>query len=181
MPSETYGEDYAFLPKSEALTVAEIERLARLFVRCGVDKIRLTGGEPLLRKDLLELIARLAALEGVRDLTLTTNGWLLADMARDLKRAGLHRITVSVDTLDDATFGKMNGRGYGVAAVLKGVEAALAAGLTPVKTNCVVKRGENDHQIVDNRALHRVHGRGQPQPVAAGARRAVEGSGGAHP
>ncbi len=149
MPSETYGEDYAFLPKSEVLSTAEIERLARLFIRCGVDKIRLTGGEPLLRKDLPELIGRLAALEGVRDLTLTTNGWLLADMAQNLKRAGLHRITVSVDTLDDATFGKMSGRGYSVAPVLKGIDAALAAGLTPLKTNCVVKRGENDHQIVD--------------------------------
>jgi cyclic pyranopterin phosphate synthase len=149
MPIDTYGENYAFLPRNEVLSIREIERLARLFIRCGVEKIRLTGGEPLLRKDLPELIERLAALDGLRDLTLTTNGWLLADLAQDLKRAGLYRISVSVDTLDDATFGKMSGRGYGAGQVLAGIEAALAAGLTPVKVNCVVKRGENDGQVVD--------------------------------
>ena len=149
MPADTYGEDYAFLPREQVLTVAEIERLARLFIRCGVEKIRLTGGEPLLRKDLPDLIGRLSLLDGVKDLTLTTNGWLLADQAQTLKRAGLRRITVSVDTLDDTTFAKLSGRGYGVAPVLKGIDAALSAGLYPVKVNCVVKRGENDHQIVD--------------------------------
>ena len=149
MPSDTFGENYQFLPKPQILTVAEIERLARLFVRCGVSKVRLTGGEPLLRKDLPDLIARLAALEGIDDLTLTTNGWLLADQAQTLKDAGLRRITVSLDTLDEATFGRMSGRGYAPAQVLKGIEAAQAAGLSPVKVNCVVKRGENDGQILD--------------------------------
>ena len=149
MPIDTFGENYQFLPKPQVLTVAEIERLARLFIRCGVNKVRLTGGEPLLRKDLPDLIARLAALDGIDDLTLTTNGWLLADMAQTLKAAGLRRITVSLDTLDEDTFGRMNGRGYSPAPVLAGIDAALAAGLHPVKVNCVVKRGENDGQILD--------------------------------
>jgi GTP 3',8-cyclase len=149
MPIDTYGENYAFLPKSAVLSFEEIERLARLFVRAGVKKIRLTGGEPLVRKGLPDLVGKLAAIDGLADLTLTTNGWLLADQAADLKKAGLQRITVSLDTLDEATFGKMNGRGYGVEPVLKGIDAAIAADLRPIKINCVVKRGENDEQIVE--------------------------------
>jgi cyclic pyranopterin phosphate synthase len=148
MPIEVYGDDYRFAPKSSVLTFEEIERLARLFVRAGIEKIRLTGGEPLLRRGLPDLIARLAAVPGLQDLTLTTNGWFLPQMAADLKRAGLRRITVSVDSLDDAVFGRMNGRGYSVARVLEGIEAARAAGLAPVKVNCVVKRGENEADIV---------------------------------
>ena len=149
MPIDSYGDDYQFLTNGQVLSVAEIERLAGVFVKCGVKKIRLTGGEPLLRKDLPALINRLASLQGLDDLTLTTNGWLLADMAQTLKEAGLRRITVSLDTLDDATFGRMCGRGYGAAAVVKGIDAALATGLNPVKVNCVVKRGENEGQILD--------------------------------
>jgi GTP 3',8-cyclase len=149
MPIDTYGENYPFITNGQVLTIAEIERLARAFVKCGVKKIRLTGGEPLLRKDLPQLVTRLAALAGLDDLTLTTNGWLLADMAQTLKAAGLRRITVSLDTLDDATFGRMSGRGYAAAPVVNGIEAALAAGLNPVKVNCVVKRGENEGHILD--------------------------------
>jgi cyclic pyranopterin phosphate synthase len=148
MPADVYGEDYQFAPKASVLTYEEIERLARLFVRAGVEKIRLTGGEPLVRRDIARLIARLAAIAGLKDLTMTTNGWFLAEMAAELKRAGLHRVTVSVDSLDEAVFARMNGRGYGVKRVLEGIDAALAAGLHPVKVNCVVKRGENEEGIV---------------------------------
>ena len=148
MPVEIYGEDYAFAPKADVLSYEEIERLARLFVRAGAAKIRLTGGEPLVRRDITRLVERLAPIEGLQDLTLTTNGWFLAELAPALKRAGLHRVTVSLDSLDDATFGRMNGRGYGVRRVLDGIDAALAAGLSPVKINCVVKRGENESDIV---------------------------------
>ena len=148
MPAEIYGEDYAFAPKAEMLTYEEIARLARLFVRAGAAKIRLTGGEPLVRRDIAHLVERLAAIEGLKDLTLTTNGWFLAEMAAALKKAGLHRVTVSLDSLDDATFGRMNGRGHGTRRVLDGIDAALSAGLSPVKINCVVKRGENEGDIV---------------------------------
>jgi cyclic pyranopterin phosphate synthase len=149
MPADIYGEDYQFAPKAEVLSYEEIVRLARLFVQSGVEKIRLTGGEPLLRRDITTLIAQMASIPGLKDLTLTTNGWFLAEMAERLKRAGLMRVTVSVDSLDEATFARMNGRGYGLQRVLEGIEAALAAGLTPLKVNCVVKRGENEDGIVD--------------------------------
>ena len=148
MPAEIYGEKYEFLPKPELLTFEEIERLARLFAELGVEKIRITGGEPLLRHGLPELVERLAAIEAVRDLTLTTNGWLLQKQAVSLARAGLDRVTVSLDSHDDATFGKMNGRGFGVGRVLEGIDAAAAAGLSPIKINCVVERGCNEHSIV---------------------------------
>ena len=148
MPAEIYGERYRFLPKPELLSFEEIERLVRIFVPLGVEKIRITGGEPLLRHELPELIERLAPLEGVRDLTLTTNGFLLAAQARSLAAAGLRRITVSLDSDDDETFGRMNGRGHGTARVLEGIEAAAAAGLAPIKINCVVQRGVNEHSIV---------------------------------
>lgn len=149
MPADIFGEDYQFAPKADVLSYEEIVRLARLFVRSGAEKIRLTGGEPLVRRDITELIRRLAAIEGLKDLTLTTNGWFLADMAAGLKAAGLQRITVSVDSLNPAVFAKMNGRGYEPQRVLDGIDAALAAGLSPIKVNCVVKRGENEDSIVD--------------------------------
>jgi cyclic pyranopterin phosphate synthase len=148
MPISVYGEDYEFSPKVEILTFEEIERLAKLFAQCGVNKIRLTGGEPLVRKDLPDLIGRLAAIPGVQDLTLTTNGWFLAQQAQALRQAGLHRVTVSLDSMDDAVFGRMNGRGLGVQRVLEGIAAARAAGLTPVKVNAVIKRSENHASIV---------------------------------
>jgi cyclic pyranopterin phosphate synthase len=143
MPIEVYGDDYAFSPKADILTFEEITRLMRVFVRAGIEKLRITGGEPLIRKDLPTLIGQLTALPGLQEVTLTTNGWFLAQQARTLKEAGLNRITVSLDSMDDAVFGRMNGRGYGVARVLEGIEAALAAGLAPVKVNAVVKRSEN--------------------------------------
>ena len=113
MPAEIFGESYQFLPKEEILSFEEIARLARIFVGLGVNKLRITGGEPLLRTDLHRLVAMLAAIEGVEDLTLTTNGYLLAQQAQQLKDAGLKRVTVSLDTLDDDIFKKMNGRGFG--------------------------------------------------------------------
>ena len=149
MPAEVYGESYRFLPKPELLSFEEIERIARLFVELGVEKIRITGGEPLLRQELPELIAGLAALPGLRDLTLTTNGYLLARRAAALAEAGLRRITVSLDSHDEATFRRMSGRRFSPARVLEGIEAAAAAGLRPVKINCVVQRGVNDEQIVE--------------------------------
>ncbi len=149
MPAEIYGERYEFLPKAEILTYEEIARLARLFVRLGVKKIRLTGGEPLVREGVERLVAMLAPIEGLEDLAMTTNGYLLAAKAQALKDAGLRRITVSLDTLDDEVFGRMNGRGYGVQRVLEGIEAADKAGLRPVKVDAVVQRGVNDHTLVD--------------------------------
>lgn len=149
MPIEIFGDDYHFSPKADVLTFEEIARLTRLFVKAGVTKVRLTGGEPLLRKDLHLLVRELARIEGLRDLTLTTNGWFLTQQAEALKAAGLHRVTVSLDSLDEAVFAKMNGRGYGPARVLEAVDAAIAAGLTPVKLNAVVKRGDNDHTVAD--------------------------------
>jgi cyclic pyranopterin phosphate synthase len=148
MPAEIYGEKYRFLPKPELLSFEEIERLVRILVPLGVEKLRITGGEPLLRHELPRLLERLARTPGVRDLTLTTNGFLLAGQARALADAGLRRITVSLDSHDDETFGRMNGRGHGTARVLEGIEAASAAGLRPIKINCVVQRGVNEHSIV---------------------------------
>ncbi len=146
MPREVFGEDYAFLPRRELLSFEEIVRVARLFVARGVRKIRITGGEPLLRKDIERLIEMLAKLDGV-EITLTTNGVLLPRLARRLKDAGLHRVTVSLDALDDALFRRMNDADYPVAKVLEGIEAANAVGLAPVKVNMVVKRGTNDGDI----------------------------------
>jgi cyclic pyranopterin phosphate synthase len=148
MPAEIYGEKYRFLPKPELLAFEEIERLVRILVPLGVEKVRITGGEPLLRHGLPRLVEGLAAIPGLRDLTLTTNGFLLAAQARELAAAGLRRITVSLDSHDDETFGRMNGRGYGTARVLEGIEAAAAAGLSPIKINCVVQRGVNENSIV---------------------------------
>ena len=152
MPKEVFDKDYAYLPHSALLSFEEITRTARLFVERGVRKIRLTGGEPLLRKNIEILIEQLAALrtpEGQPlDLTLTTNGSLLARKAQSLKDAGLQRVTVSLDGLDDAVFRRMNDVDFPVADVLAGIEAAQQAGLGPIKVNMVVKRGTNDHEII---------------------------------
>lgn len=152
MPKDVFNSHYAWLPQSALLSFEEITRLARRFVALGVRKLRLTGGEPLLRKRLEDLIGQLAALrtpEGQPlDITLTTNGSLLARKARALKAAGLGRVTVSLDGLDDASFRAMNDVDFPVADVLAGIDAALAAGLGPVKVNMVVKRGTNDGQIL---------------------------------
>lgn len=148
MPAEVYGEHYTFLPKSQILTFEEITRLAGIFVELGVQKLRLTGGEPLLRADLPNLVSMLAALP-VEDLALTTNAHLLARHAESLAEAGLQRVTVSLDSLDDVVFRAMNGRGFGVDATLEGIAAAERVGLSPIKLNCVVVRGVNDHTIVD--------------------------------
>jgi len=148
MPAEIYGERYPFLAKPELLGFEEIERVVRVFCELGVEKVRITGGEPLLRHHLPRLIERLARVPGLRDLTLTTNGYLLAKQARALADAGLRRITVSLDSHDDGIFGRMNGRGYGTARVLEGIEAAAAAGLAPIKLNCVVQRGVNEASVV---------------------------------
>jgi len=147
MPKEIFGKDYHFLPRAELLTFEEIHRLARLCVDLGVRKIRLTGGEPLLRHDLERLIAMLAALPGL-DLTLTTNGSFPARRVQSLKDAGLHRMTVSLDSLDNAVFQKMNDVDFPVERVLEWIEASATAGLTPVKINMVVKRGVNEDSVV---------------------------------
>ena len=147
MPKTVFGRDYPFLPRSDMLSYEEIVRLARLFADQGVQKIRLTGGEPLLRKDVERLVEQLAAIPGL-ELTLTTNGSLLAARARGLRDAGLHRVTVSLDALDETIFKRMNDADYPVARVLEGIAAADAAGLKPVKVNMVVKRGTNDSEIL---------------------------------
>lgn len=149
MPKELFGSDFQFLARQELLTFEEIARLARLFVGLGVSKIRLTGGEPLLRRDLETLIEMLAGVEGLDDLTLTTNGALLARKAAALQAAGLRRVTVSLDSLDDAVFRSMNDVDFPVARVLEGIDAAQAVGLAPIKVNMVVKRGVNDGSIVE--------------------------------
>jgi cyclic pyranopterin phosphate synthase len=149
MPKETFGEGYRFLGSAERLSFPEITRLAGLFVGLGVRKLRLTGGEPLLRAGLPELVGDLAALPDVEDVALTTNGVLLARHASELKAQGLGRVTVSLDSLDPAVFQTMSG-GFGAPAeILAGIDAALAAGLAPVKVNCVVERGVNDHTALD--------------------------------
>ena len=147
MPKEVFGKDYQFLDRRELLSFEEISRLARIFSALGVEKIRLTGGEPLVRRNVERLVQMLAGIPGL-DLTLTTNGSLLTQKARALKDAGLQRITVSLDSLDDAVFNAMNDVDFPVARVLEGIDAAAAAGLAPVKINMVVKRGLNDDSIV---------------------------------
>jgi cyclic pyranopterin phosphate synthase len=159
MPKEVFGRDHPFLERRELLSFEEIARLARVFRGLGVEKIRITGGEPLVRRDLERLIEMLAAIEGL-DLTLTTNGSLLAQKAKLLADAGLRRITVSLDSLDDAVFRAMNDVDFPVAKVLAGIDAAAAAGL-PVKVNTVVKRGANEGSILE---LAR-HFRGTPHTL----------------
>ena len=148
MPMETYGEDYSFLDPDHYLSFEEIARLVRLFARRGVEKVRLTGGEPLLRPNLEALISKIAQVEGIRDIALTTNGYLLADQAEALAEAGLRRVTVSLDALDPELFREMNGVGKGPEPVLAGIEAADRAGLTPLKINTVVRRGVNDDSVL---------------------------------
>ncbi len=147
MPKDVFGRDHAFLERKDVLTFEEIARLSRVFARLGVRKIRLTGGEPLVRRHLDLLVALLAEIPGLH-LTLTTNGSLLDRMAAPLARAGLTRVTVSLDSLDDATFRRMNDVQFPVERVLRGIAAAEAAGLSPVKVNCVVKRGVNESSVL---------------------------------
>ena len=149
MPAEIYGDRYEFLPRADLLTFEEIARLVRIMVRQGAVKVRLTGGEPLVRNDVERLVGMIAQIDGVDDLTMTTNAYLLADKARALKEAGLQRVTVSLDTLDDDIFRRMNGRDFGTKRVLEGLEAAQRVGLSPIKVNSVVQRGVNDHTLVD--------------------------------
>lgn len=148
MPADHFHEHYAFLPKSSLLTFEEIARIARVFASFGVTKLRITGGEPLLRKDLHRLIQMLNAIEGISDIALTTNGLLLAEHARTLKEAGLRRVTVSMDSLDDAKLTGMSGRPISASAVLRGIAAAADAGLTPIKINVVVQRGVNEDEAL---------------------------------
>ena len=149
MPREVFGRGFPFLARAEILTFEEITRLARIFVSLGVEKIRITGGEPLVRSDVEKLIAMLSRVDGLKDLSLTTNGSLLKSKAGALKRAGLQRITVSLDSLDDEVFRAMNDADFPVERVLKGIDAAVEAGLAPVKVNMVVKKGVNDHTVVE--------------------------------
>ena len=147
MPKEKFGSDHPFLPHDQVLTFEEITRLARIFVSHGVQKIRITGGEPLVRKDLPVLIGMLSKIPGI-DLTMTTNGSLLARQAQALKDAGLNRVSVSLDSLDDATFKALNDVDFPVEKVLEGMEAAQKVGLEPIKVNMVVKRGGNESSIL---------------------------------
>ena len=144
-----FGPDYVFLPKDELLTFEETVSIIRAFVARGVSKVRLTGGEPLLRTGIVDLVAMIAAVEGVDDLTLTTNASLLSRKAEALAEAGLDRITISLDAMDEATFQKMNDVGFPVSTVLEAIEAAASAGLGPIKINSVIQRGVNDHSVVD--------------------------------
>jgi cyclic pyranopterin phosphate synthase len=156
MPKEVFGRDYRFLERRELLSFEEIEQLTRAFVAHGVEKIRITGGEPLVRRDLELLIEKLAAIDGL-DLTLTTNGSLLPQKAEALRAAGLRRVTVSLDSLDDDVFTTMNDVDFPVERVLAGIDAAAAAGL-PVKVNMVVKRGVNEHSVLPMARLFRERG-----------------------
>jgi len=150
MPKEVFGPHFTFLHREDLLSFEELARLARIFVRHGVEKVRLTGGEPLLRRDLERLVAQLAAIEGLDDIALTTNGSLLTrEKARALKDAGLRRITISLDSLDDAVFRATNDVDFPVARVLEAIDAAADAGLAPVKIDAVVKRGMNDASVID--------------------------------
>jgi GTP 3',8-cyclase len=148
MPREVFGRDFAFLPRAELLTFEELARLARVFASLGVRKLRLTGGEPLLRRDLEKLVAMLAGIGGIQDIALTTNGALLGGKARALAAAGLRRVTVSLDSLDDAAFMALNDAAFPVARVLEAIAAAADAGLAPVKVNMVVRRGQNEESIL---------------------------------
>ena len=148
MPADLFGENHTFLPRANWLTAGEIKRVASVFVQLGVKKLRLTGGEPLLRRDIVEIVAGLVELNGVDDLAITTNGSRLAEHAAALKRAGLQRITVSLDSLDAQVFKEMNGGRGELDVVLQGIEAARAAEL-PIKINTVVERGKNDHTVLE--------------------------------
>jgi cyclic pyranopterin phosphate synthase len=158
MPKEVFGPDHPFLPREELLSFEEITRLARIFVGLGVTKLRLTGGEPLLRREFPALVRMLAAVPGLEDLALTTNGTLLPDLAPALKAAGLRRLTVSLDTLRPERFRAISDTDLPLDRVLAGIEAARSAGLGPVKLNCVLKRGLNDDEILELAAFAREGG-----------------------
>ncbi len=149
MPKEVFGPGHEFLPRDQLLTFEEIVSVVHQFTARGVRKVRITGGEPLLRKGIEELIALVSRTEGVRDLTLTTNASLLARKAESLAEAGLSRVTVSLDAMDDPTFQRMNDVGFPVSTVLEAIDVAAAAGLGPVKINAVIKRGVNEHSVLD--------------------------------
>lgn len=149
MPAEIFGDAHPWMARSEWLTPGELRRLASLFLELGVNKLRLTGGEPLLRRDIADIVEGLAGLDGVEDLALTTNGTRLVQCAADLKAAGLRRVTVSLDSVDDAVFRRMNGNRGGVDEVLTGIDAARAAGFETIKVNAVVQRGVNDDRVVE--------------------------------
>jgi len=149
MPAEIYGADYAFLPRHQWLTPGELKRIAGLFMQLGVNKLRLTGGEPLLRRDIVEIVAALSDLKGLKDLALTTNGTFLEARASELKAAGLRRITVSLNSLDPNLFREMSGKRGELASVLRGIVAAQDAGLEPIKINVVVQKGKSDRTILD--------------------------------
>ncbi|MBZ0136785.1 MAG: GTP 3',8-cyclase MoaA [Planctomycetes bacterium] len=161
MPADVFGPGYKFLPRSEILDYEELARLARISATLGVTKLRITGGEPLLRRDLGDFIRMLRRIDGIEDIALTTNGILLPKLAGELKAAGLDRVTVSLDSLDNETFGQLNGRGVSVKPVLEGIAAAEAAGLGPVKVNMVVQRGVNDKDILPMTE----HFRGRPTRI----------------
>ena len=149
MPAEIFGERYEFLPRPHILTFEEIERLARIFAATGVSKLRVTGGEPLVRANLPDLIASLSAIDGIDDIALTTNGYLLTKYASELKDAGLNRLTISLDSIDEDIFKQMSGRPQGPANTLEGIRVATELGFSPIKINVVVQRGVNDHTLVD--------------------------------
>jgi GTP 3',8-cyclase len=159
MPRAVFGPDHAFLPHDDLLTFEEITRLVAIFARLGVEKVRLTGGEPLVRRELPRLVEALAKIEGVTDLTLTTNGVLLPRHAEALRSAGLHRVTISLDADDDDTFKRLNDAGVSVGRVMAGIEAAEAVGLGPIKINMVVKRGWNEDAILPMARRFRGSGR----------------------
>lgn len=158
MPREVFSADYPFLDRKEILRFEEIERLVTIFVALGVRKVRLTGGEPLLRKGLPDLVARLARISSVEDLALTTNGTLLPELAKPLREAGLHRLTVSLDTLDPARFRALSDSEIPLSRVLSGLVAARSAGFGPIKLNCVLQRGSNDDEILGLAAFARAEG-----------------------
>ncbi len=158
MPAEIFGDGYKFLPREELLTYEEITRLVKIIVRLGAVKLRLTGGEPLVRQEIENLVSMLAEINGVDDFAMTTNAYFLPNRAETLKAAGLRRVTVSLDSLNEEVFQRMNGRRSSVAKVLRGIEAAEAAGLGPVKINTVVQRGVNDHTLVDLARYGKEHG-----------------------
>ena len=149
MPAEIYGERYQFLPRNDLLTFEEITRIVNITVSLGVKKVRITGGEPLVRQDVEKLVSMISRINGVEDLAMTTNAYLLSGIAQTLKDAGLHRITVSMDSIDDDVFQRMNGRGFGTAKVMNGIDSAKRAGFNPIKINAVVQKGINDHTLVD--------------------------------
>ena len=149
MPAEVYGEKYEFLPRPHILSFEEIERLTRLFVRIGVSKVRITGGEPLVRANLPDLVSKLCVIDGINDVALTTNGYLLENNAQQLKDAGLNRLTISLDSIDPDVFKEMSGRPQGPDNTLAGIKTAASLGFKQIKINVVVQRGVNEHTLVD--------------------------------